>query len=229
MECKVPNCEGLVSKCSCGFLLCPHKVASHLNLGHTLYSLPQTKIVRSLEEKLGEIHSHKSYLLKVTKSIVSEVQKLTNSQLSRINKVEQTILNLISRAADFNYLDEEPQTPDVEGVKSSQVEELENFHKRVKRLVKFKVGKNRDFIVSGSSDKSISVWDLKTGERKHVFRGHKDKVWGVAISKNSQFLVSGGYDGFIKVWDLDKKIETLSFGDSEFKILSLAISHDDHF
>ncbi|KAG2126823.1 WD40-repeat-containing domain protein [Suillus clintonianus] len=59
------------------------------------------------------------------------------------------------------------------------------------------------YIVSGSDDKIIRVWDLGTGETVGSLRGHTGPIWSVSISPDSKHIVSGSEDKSIRVWDLD--------------------------
>ena len=60
-------------------------------------------------------------------------------------------------------------------------------------------------IVSGSDDKTIKVWDAKTGKEELTPQGHSGGVNSVSISSDGRRIVSGGGEldkpGDIKVWD----------------------------
>ena len=57
-------------------------------------------------------------------------------------------------------------------------------------------------IVSGSSDKTIRVWNAITGESvAGPFLGHEDWVWSVAYSPDGRHIVSGSSDKTIRVWN----------------------------
>jgi WD40 repeat protein/tRNA A-37 threonylcarbamoyl transferase component Bud32 len=56
-------------------------------------------------------------------------------------------------------------------------------------------------LASGSSDKTIKVWDLGTGELRHTLRGHSLCIFSLAISPDGQTLASCG-DNTTKIWDL---------------------------
>jgi len=58
-------------------------------------------------------------------------------------------------------------------------------------------------LVSGSSDKTIKVWDLAAGKETLTLRGHSQGVSRLALSGNGQQLVSASWDTTIKVWDLE--------------------------
>ncbi len=58
---------------------------------------------------------------------------------------------------------------------------------------------NNKYIVSGSHDESIKVWD-STGKELKEFKGHKKYVVSVAISLDENKIVSGSADYTVRVW-----------------------------
>jgi WD40 repeat protein len=56
-------------------------------------------------------------------------------------------------------------------------------------------------LASGSSDKTIKVWDLGTGELRHTLTGHSLCIFSLAISPDGQTLASCA-DKTTKIWDL---------------------------
>lgn len=56
------------------------------------------------------------------------------------------------------------------------------------------------FIVSGSSDKTVRVWDAETGATQHTMMNHKSYIRSVAIS-NAGVIASGSEDGTATLWD----------------------------
>ncbi|XP_050390383.2 F-box/WD repeat-containing protein 7 isoform X1 [Patella vulgata] len=59
--------------------------------------------------------------------------------------------------------------------------------------------KNR--VVSGSLDKTIKVWNIKTGDLIQTLKGHTKGIWCLNFfTKN--LLVSGAFDCTIKIWNL---------------------------
>jgi WD40 repeat protein len=55
-------------------------------------------------------------------------------------------------------------------------------------------------VVSSSDDRTVRVWDAKTGKQKHVMRGHEGIVMAAAFSPNGQMIVSGSADCTVRVW-----------------------------
>ena len=57
-------------------------------------------------------------------------------------------------------------------------------------------------LLSGSRDRLLILWDLKTGNRIRDFIGHDNIVKDVKF--NGEKIVSGDEKGFVKVWDVVK-------------------------
>ncbi|XP_037091492.1 notchless protein homolog 1-like [Pollicipes pollicipes] len=57
-------------------------------------------------------------------------------------------------------------------------------------------------IASASFDKSIRLWEGKTGKFVAALRGHVQAVYMVAWSADSRLLVSGSADSTLKVWSM---------------------------
>ncbi|XP_053851244.1 notchless protein homolog 1 isoform X3 [Vidua macroura] len=60
-------------------------------------------------------------------------------------------------------------------------------------------------IASASFDKSIKLWDGRTGKYLTSLRGHVSAVYQIAWSADSRLLVSGSSDSTLKVWDAKTK------------------------
>lgn len=58
----------------------------------------------------------------------------------------------------------------------------------------------KDKIITSSNDRSIKVWDLKTGAVLRTIAGHSGYVWAIYLFDDK--LVSGSWDGRIIIWDL---------------------------
>ncbi|KZP30747.1 WD40 repeat-like protein [Athelia psychrophila] len=58
------------------------------------------------------------------------------------------------------------------------------------------------YIVSGSRDKTVRVWDAITGQiALPPLEGHKDGIYSVSFSPDGSKIVSGSYDKTVRVWD----------------------------
>jgi WD40 repeat protein len=63
---------------------------------------------------------------------------------------------------------------------------------------------NGTTLASGSSDRTIILWDVKTGEETATLKGHADTVRSVAFSPGGRLLASGSDDKTIRLWEVKK-------------------------
>ena len=57
-------------------------------------------------------------------------------------------------------------------------------------------------IASGSSDKTLRLWDAQTGDCLRTLEGHTNWIWSVAFSPQGHLLASGSADKTVKLWDV---------------------------
>ena len=58
----------------------------------------------------------------------------------------------------------------------------------------------RQFIVGGSSDTWVRIYDYDTGKELEVNRGHHGPVWTVAVTPDGKMYGTGSEDGTVKLW-----------------------------
>jgi len=56
---------------------------------------------------------------------------------------------------------------------------------------------------SGSSDRTIKIWDIASGELKLTLTGHIEQVTGLSVSRDHPYMFSCGLDKMVKCWDLE--------------------------
>src|SRR5262249_31911383 len=60
---------------------------------------------------------------------------------------------------------------------------------------------NRRWIVSGSDDKTLRLWDLASGSCLHTLEGHTQSVMSVEFSPDGSQILSGSYDHSLRLWE----------------------------
>ncbi len=91
------------------------------------------------------------------------------------------------------------------------------------------------YIVSGSKDKNIKLWDIKTGKEIRTFTGHTHSIYSITVTSNSKYILSGSGDGTIKLWSIKtgKIIRTFKGNSSPINSVSTngdyVISGNDHW
>ncbi len=56
------------------------------------------------------------------------------------------------------------------------------------------------YAISGSDDKTITLWNVDTGKEIRIIKGHKSTVSSVRYSPDGQYILSGSWDQTIKLW-----------------------------
>ncbi|RJP19934.1 MAG: serine/threonine protein kinase, partial [Candidatus Abyssobacteria bacterium SURF_5] len=83
--------------------------------------------------------------------------------------------------------------------------------------------------LSGSSDNTIRLWDIKTGRCLQTLLGHSQTIHSVAFSSDSRFALSGAWDGTLMLWDINSGQCLCIFGRHSQPVYSVAFSSDDRF
>lgn len=73
------------------------------------------------------------------------------------------------------------------------------------------------FAISASSDCTLKVWDLQTGQEVRTLRGHENSVNTVTVSTDGCQAISGSTDSTLKIWDLQtgQEVRTINLPISE--------------
>lgn len=62
------------------------------------------------------------------------------------------------------------------------------------------VWNNQEVIASGSADTSVSIWNLRSGNRHRTFDEPTDAVYAVQLSPNGRLVAAGGRDSVVRIW-----------------------------
>ncbi|EDQ99583.1 ectomycorrhiza-induced ankyrin-domain/NACHT-domain containing protein [Laccaria bicolor S238N-H82] len=57
-------------------------------------------------------------------------------------------------------------------------------------------------VVSGSSDRTVRIWNVMTGGVEAELKGHTDQVNSVAFSQDGSRVVSGSHDETVRIWNV---------------------------
>jgi WD40 repeat protein len=82
-------------------------------------------------------------------------------------------------------------------------------------------------IASGSSDKTVKIWDSQSGKEIMTLKGHLEGVSSVAFAPNSKMIASASFDStVVKLWDVQAGTETRTLRGHGKSVVSVAFSPD---
>ena len=59
-------------------------------------------------------------------------------------------------------------------------------------------------VLTGSSDKTACLWDVKTGELLKVLKGHTNTISSLAFSPDGKDILTGSWDTAACLWSFMK-------------------------
>lgn len=58
------------------------------------------------------------------------------------------------------------------------------------------------YLASASWDNTVRLWDVASGQVRHLLEGHTGIAQGVSFSPDGRTLASSSYDGTVRLWDV---------------------------
>ena len=157
-------------------------------------------------------------LIKESYNIIKPYSTPTKSKQKKANDkiVLQALMNI---GCEYNYDFLKTQSKELLKAKSGKYIELKEKvgamdpalistfygHKDKVNSVDF----NEKYIVSGSSDNTVIVWDRETGIHLTTLKSHKANIYWLSIINNK--LITSDFAGEVKIWSMDTFEELYSF------------------
>jgi len=85
------------------------------------------------------------------------------------------------------------------------------------------------FVVSGSEDAMIRLWDTTTGGEVRRFHGHDSEILSLAFSGDGRLVLSGSSDTTVRLWDVATGKELHRFNGHEADVISVAFAPGEQF
>ena len=85
---------------------------------------------------------------------------------------------------------------------------------------------NGNYVASGSSDRSVRIWEIGTGICSRHLTGHKGAVTSLVFSPHGHILASGDETGTILVWDLSTGAHIGTLANHSGPVTSLAMTRE---
>jgi len=106
---------------------------------------------------------------------------------------------------------------------------IRTLHGHTNRVSGCAVSPDGAFIVSASEDRTLKVWDARTGQARLTLHGHTNRVRGCAVSPDGAFIVSASWDTMLKVWDARSGEARLTLHGHTNRVRGCAVSPDGAF
>jgi len=58
-------------------------------------------------------------------------------------------------------------------------------------------------MTAANADKSLRIWDVRTGRLVMSWMGHSENIWSTVFVPNGKGLLSGSQDKTMKYWDVN--------------------------
>lgn len=88
---------------------------------------------------------------------------------------------------------------------------------------------NGKYLISGSQDHTIKIWDPVTGNLVRTLEDFTDDIETIDISPDSKKLISTSFDNVIRYWDIESGEEEQVFKSEASVVYAVDISPDEKF
>lgn len=82
------------------------------------------------------------------------------------------------------------------------------------------------YVLTGSSDKTVQLWDALTGQTLQTFKGHEAPINAVAFSPDGTVAATAGDDRTVRLWDIRTDQAIRTFNGHDKAIWSVVFSPD---
>lgn len=85
------------------------------------------------------------------------------------------------------------------------------------------------YVISGSGDSTLKVWNWQAGEEVRTLAGHSERVLAVAITPDGKYVISASRDKTIKVWNWQTGEEVRTLTSHSDWVFALAVTPDGKY
>jgi WD40 repeat protein len=85
------------------------------------------------------------------------------------------------------------------------------------------------YVISGSDDSTLKVWNWQAGQEVRTLAGHSDCVLAVAITPDGKYVISASMDKIIKVWNWQTGEEVRTLTSHNHWVFALAVTPDGKY
>jgi WD40 repeat protein len=110
--------------------------------------------------------------------------------------------------------------------RQSVIKELRCFTGHKSKVNSVSISPDDRFILSGSSDRTMRLWNVRSGKEKHCFQD-TNAIYTTAFSPDGHLVASGGVGGGIQLWDVSSGEILNWFSAHSVLVNSVVFYHED--
>nr|VFJ66636.1 MAG: WD40 repeat [Candidatus Kentron sp. DK] len=110
--------------------------------------------------------------------------------------------------------------------KLSYIESVLTFDGHFDNVNAVAFGPDGHTVLSGSSDDTLKLWEVASGQVIRTFRGHSHYVDSVAFAPDGRTVLSGSWDSTARLWDVASGKEIRAFRGHTNYVAAVAFSPD---
>ncbi len=122
----------------------------------------------------------------------------------------------------LNYSIPEGEMPKIKGL-------LKEYRPHEETIYSLVITPDRKYIITGSFDKSIKVWELESGNSLHTLEAHEQEVTAVNISSDGSKIITGSEDKTVKLWKLETGNMLRNFTGHNGAIFGVVMTPNDKY
>ena len=89
------------------------------------------------------------------------------------------------------------------------------------------VTSDNKYVISGSADNNIIIWNFLEKRQEAILRGHTSWVDTLALTSDNKYVISGSLDKTIRIWNLLEKRQEAVLKGLQSRINCVAVTSDD--
>ncbi|BAY24597.1 WD-repeat protein [Calothrix sp. NIES-2100] len=86
-----------------------------------------------------------------------------------------------------------------------------------------------NYVISGSADNTLKVWNWQTGEELRTLEGHSSSVNAVTLTPDGNYVISGSDDSTLKVWNWQTGEELRTLAGHSHSVNAVALTPDGNY
>ena len=103
------------------------------------------------------------------------------------------------------------------------------MHGHEKSALSITFSGDEKYVVSGSRDRTIKVWNAQNGNLMHSYKKHTGNIYDIEFHPDSRYFASASEDKTIRLWDIEQGKVIKTYTGHDGAVLDVDFSPDGYF